>query len=386
MIDTKKVYLQKIRDLINSNENILKSKEFLTKIIESDIYIYGAGNAGAVSYQQIKRFGVEIKGFIDKNAENIKTYKEKKVYTLDCFKVDKKDNTIIIIAYICSYKDIKEISLILNDMGYYNIHYFHDIYNLTMLEMFHLNRLQNDASKSIFDVSIQKKILEVAGMLSDTKSRSVYYNFLSGIIEANPDLFSKPDSTIQYFVDDIEFSKGYDRFIDCGAFNGDTALILNQNKGKIQKIAMFEPEMGNLKNLKQNLENVNIAEEEILFPCGVWDKTEMIRFNSGFQSTSTITEDGLEFIQCISLDDALFGFKPTFIKMDIEGAEYKAILGAKKTIQENTPDLAISVYHKIEDMWEIPLLIKTFNKSYNLYLRCHGLHGMETIMYAVNKE
>jgi hypothetical protein len=108
----------------------------------------------------------------------------------------------------------------------------------------------------------------------------------------------------------------------------------------------------------------------------------MLRFRSGTQSTSGISDSGDDFVQCVALDDAIPDFNPTFVKMDIEGAEYEAILGGRAIIQRCSPDLAISVYHRIEHMWEIPLLIKNMVPDYSFYLRSHGNLGIETIMYA----
>jgi hypothetical protein len=82
------------------------------------------------------------------------------------------------------------------------------------------------------------------------------------------------------------------------------------------------------------------------------------------------------------LDDVLSDFIPTFIKMDIEGAEYEALLGAKKMIQNYRPDLAISVYHSIIDFCRIPLLINGWNLGYKFYLRCHEVSNQEIVLYA----
>ena len=69
--------------------------------------------------------------------------------------------------------------------------------------------------------------------------------------------------------------------------------------------------------------------------------------------------------------------------MDIEGAEIEAIKGARNTISKHKPDLAISVYHKIEHLWEIPLLIKSLKSNYKFYLRSHEHFNQETVLYAV---
>jgi hypothetical protein len=74
---------------------------------------------------------------------------------------------------------------------------------------------------------------------------------------------------------------------------------------------------------------------------------------------------------------------PTFIKMDIEGAEIEAIHGSADIIQSDKPDLAISIYHKIEHLWRIPMLLKSLNRNYKFYLRSHEHYNQETILYAV---
>ena len=73
----------------------------------------------------------------------------------------------------------------------------------------------------------------------------------------------------------------------------------------------------------------------------------------------------------VRLDDDLpDGF--TFLKMDIEGAEYNALLGAEQTIRRHSPKLAICVYHGYDDLWRIPALIESFNPNYTFYLRHNG--------------
>ena len=71
--------------------------------------------------------------------------------------------------------------------------------------------------------------------------------------------------------------------------------------------------------------------------------------------------------------------------MDIEGAEYKALLGAEKTIKKYKPKLAICIYHKPEDVWEIPWLIHQFNPNYKFYLRHYSLTSPETVLYAIDE-
>lgn len=71
--------------------------------------------------------------------------------------------------------------------------------------------------------------------------------------------------------------------------------------------------------------------------------------------------------------------------MDIEGSEADALLGAQKTICKYKPDLAICVYHFADDIWEIPLLLDSWNLGYRFYLRTYSSNGFETVLYAVSK-
>ena len=75
-----------------------------------------------------------------------------------------------------------------------------------------------------------------------------------------------------------------------------------------------------------------------------------------------------DVIRTISLDAFLQDERVTFIKMDIEGAELEALQGAERVIRECKPKLAVSIYHKKEDIWEIPHLILTYCPDYRFYL------------------
>ena len=73
----------------------------------------------------------------------------------------------------------------------------------------------------------------------------------------------------------------------------------------------------------------------------------------------------------------------TFIKMDIESSEQEALRGAEQIINRDKPKLAICLYHKKEDMWEIPYLIKTMVAEYKLYIRHYSNSELETVLYAI---
>ena len=105
-------------------------------------------------------------------------------------------------------------------------------------------------------------------------------------------------------------------------------------------------------------------------------------FRASSNEGSRLVAGGGTCIPVTSLDAVIDG-KVTFIKMDIEGAEYEALKGAERLIREYKPKLAVSVYHKPEDIWELPGLILSFCPEYTFYLRHYSLSSEETVLYAV---
>jgi hypothetical protein len=110
--------------------------------------------------------------------------------------------------------------------------------------------------------------------------------------------------------------------------------------------------------------------------------TSQVRFSSGQGTGSHASSAGDTVIQCVALDEALPIFRPNLIKMDIEGAEYAALWGARQLIAEHRPGLAICLYHRPEHLWQIPLLVRQLTGGGGSYfLRPHGWNGFELVLY-----
>ena len=118
-----------------------------------------------------------------------------------------------------------------------------------------------------------------------------------------------------------------------------------------------------------------------MYKNALWNKNEMVDFNNAGNTDSAISLSGKSLVSAVSLDSVI-ECAPTFIKMDIEGAEYEALVGAERTIRLYKPRLAISVYHNKNDILRIPTLIKSFDPNYKLYLRCYGRGDIDTVLYA----
>ena len=177
----------------------------------------------------------------------------------------------------------------------------------------------------------------------------------------------------------------FEVFADIGAYDGMSSVRFNEWCSGKGRSVCFEPDRANIERLKKNIESQGIDFE--LIQKGAWDRETELQFADNMESISHIIEDASDtygsFIPVTTIDNVFDNANVTFIKMDIEGAELKALLGAEKTIKRCRPKLAICVYHKPEDMWEIPSVILDFNSDYHLYLRHYSLHNGETVLYAI---
>jgi hypothetical protein len=76
-------------------------------------------------------------------------------------------------------------------------------------------------------------------------------------------------------------------------------------------------------------------------------------------------------------------FNPSYVKLDIEGAEADALQGMANTIRSARPALAVCVYHRPADLWELPYLVDGLMPECRLYLRAHAWNGFELVLYAI---
>lgn len=177
------------------------------------------------------------------------------------------------------------------------------------------------------------------------------------------------------------FTFGIDEvMIDCGAFTGDTALMFAKHCPNYQKIYAFEPDNAIFNQLIENTKELKIT----TINKGVFSKTSTLSFDIEDCGCSNFNKDGKIQIKVETIDNLLKQEKEviTLIKMDIEGSELEALKGASETIRKYKPKLAICVYHKANDLIEIPKYIKSLHQDYKFFLRNHQMVPEDTVLYA----
>ncbi|MDR0605974.1 MAG: FkbM family methyltransferase [Bacteroidales bacterium] len=124
----------------------------------------------------------------------------------------------------------------------------------------------------------------------------------------------------------------------------------------------------------------------ILHKAGLYSANKDMYFERSGASSRLAKTHNKELVKLVSLDEYLSEQERseiTYIKLDIEGAELTALKGMKETIADFKPKLAICIYHKAEDLWELPLFIHELNPDYKLYIRHHWKNFTETVLYAI---
>ena len=221
-------------------------------------------------------------------------------------------------------------------------------------------------------------------LLEDDFSRRTLHNVIEYRLTAELGLLNDIVVSPQYFVPDIIGPLKDEVFIDGGAYIGDTIASLYRERGKCwRKIYAWEPDEENRKIL--NGGGICYKDVEII-PFGLWNERCELKFLGKKGDWSRVSERGTEVVSVDTIDHVCASDKVTFIKMDIEGSELKALQGAADVIRRDKPKLAISIYHKPKDYFEIPFFVKELVPEYRLYIRHHKMSYVDTVLYAVLPE
>lgn len=219
--------------------------------------------------------------------------------------------------------------------------------------------------------------------LDDAESRELLDSLirfrLNGDLSAMENCDFNPQG--QYFEDFLELNSVGETFIDIGSFDGQTSIEFAKRVKSFDKILAFEPSAANFSAVESALESLRGGPTEVL-QMALGAKTSSQRFSSMMGSSSRATEDGESVVNVVTLDSLNLA-SGSFLKMDIEGAEIEALRGARETIRRLHPRLAVSVYHRFDDLWRVPEVVDEVGLEYRVFLR-HYTEGIdETVMYFI---
>lgn len=344
-------------------EEVLKGEKSCFEFIKESgkpIILYGMGNGADKVIMQLDKIGLKPSGVMASDdfvrGQFYKGYKVKKLSDIEkdysdflvlvCFasqlsdvmdnikKVANKHSTLVPSVPVCG-------DLICNNNFIYKYH--NDIENAR-------NLFQDEQSLKVFDNTLR---FHFTGKLE----------YLLQNYSDKKDIFS----------DIIKLSEN-ESYLDLGAYRGDTIeeFLIYMGNNKYSNIIALEPDEKTFKKLSLYAEKLDNIQ---LYQCGIWDKTDILMFtNKGGRNSSIdnmfIGKNG-RAVQVTSIDDIIGDDSISYIKFDVEGAEYKALNGGINTIKRCSPKMNVAVYHHCEDFFKIPLLIHRINNNYKFYLRQH---------------
>ncbi len=208
-------------------------------------------------------------------------------------------------------------------------------------------------------------------LLSDDWSRKVFLDTLNYKISGKPRYLKGCTTPVEEGFSLLSLGEA-EHYADLGAYNGDTvASFLAHTGGRYASILAMEPDAKNHRKLCKRLEALGIP-TQCAVHAGAWSKNETKLFSAraGRQSSLSFS-DGIE-TPMAALDQVLDGRPLTYLKLDVEGAEEQALLGAKETIAAYRPKMLLSVYHRNSDLWLLPGLVDDLVPGgYRYYLRHH---------------
>lgn len=210
----------------------------------------------------------------------------------------------------------------------------------------------------------EEKFERAYSLLADEESKRVYKDILnfkvSGKIKY---LLSSFCDKSKVYSDILNLNEN-EEIIDLGAYDGDTIREFTAaTDGKYKHITAIEPDKKSYKKLLKNTDGMkNIS----TLNMGVWSKRDTLIFDAEAGRNSKLSAEGVS-VEVTDIDS--LNIAPTFIKMDIEGSEMKALEGAEKTIKKYLPKLYVCAYHRNEDLFALPLKIKELSEKYKIYFR-----------------
>ena len=320
------------------------------KNTKKPIVLYGTGNGADKVYARLSADGVQISGvFSSTGFKKGRTFYGHSVREY----ADLKEKYSEMIILVCFGTDREDVIQNIIALGREQELYVPDV---------------PVHGEEIFDTRFARqnadKLRAVYGMLSDEKSKKVFENTVYFKLTGNLQYLFEIETDAGEENALLNLGKG-ERFLDLGAFTGDTvAEFINAAGGGCDGIMAVEPDRRNFRKLCQNVGGSNV----ITVNAAVGERVGTMFLSKQHGRGIGGTEKSV-VVDLTTIDTLARNFAPTYIKMDVEGSEIAAIAGGQSTIKTLKPKLKIACYHNSYDLFEIPLAVKDTVGEYGVYLR-----------------
>lgn len=357
---------------MKSYEILRTTYKYILRNIDNGVYIWGTGRLGKYVNKQCDKNGITIKGFIDNDIEK---QANDMTYSVDIL----QPNDIVIIAslsYVEIARQINNFNKGINHIYYEvlaKIDKRFEVYYPGFVDLFEEIEENKQEYTDILSMCTDKISYEVLGnilmyrMTLDSSFVDMAYKIS---IQCGKQDF---DKVITDRIND-EFT-----FCDVGGYDGTTTEQYLQLQPNANKVFFFEPDRKVMEKAQKKLQTykqINYINAAI----GEKNATGYLCAIGG--GASTVAQDGDYEIKIVSLDQYVQNSN-TYIKMDIEGYEEQAIVGAENAIRTYRPLLGISLYHLPGDIHKLTRKILSYHQDYRLYVRHYTLSYADTLGYFV---
>ena len=234
------------------------------------------------------------------------------------------------------------------------------------------------------------EIMRLKMILADDKSRDCLDSIMKYRISGDLGTLRECETPKSEMTEMLEIN-GTETYVDLGAYDGDTVEEFLKYTGKrFQKIYALEPDRRSFTKLRRRLYYISSALLDARNAAAWNENTTLMFYNKAGRSSSFTANISAQTkgrgyeTQAITVDSLLDGKPATLIKYDVEGSEREALLGSEQTIRMYRPRLVVSLYHRVGDIIELPLLVHELNPDYRLFMRHHPyIPAWDTNLYCI---
>ena len=378
------VDIRQINEILDGSEFFTelsaKNPPSLFSLSNKTVAVYGVGECSHWFHEiAMVKHRVSPSFAVDKNS-SVGTWHGIDVLTPDKFvEQSPNKNAIHVVVCVGSVETYDEIRSYLLSAGFCNIWFLAEFFEIHS----ELVTAQQNANKC--NIVNEEKVIAAFEMFTEEQSKEIFARYLQLHIRQKGLMFPKRPVSEQFFPSDVPSIKHVRNYVCCGSYDGENMKKLKKQNIAVKNIFCFEPDermhnrlLTTVSEFKNHYANSSV----LCFNKAVSDHRGNCNFISSSGLGARIHESGTDTVEVTTLDHELNNVEVDLISMDIEGEELKALQGAHQTIKRSVPDLSIAVYHKPEQLWEIPHYIKKLNPDYEFFLRNYTGYAAETIIYA----